>query len=42
MERPDPEHPNFSKMARYVEDEMEWVKPETDSGDVILFANPGT
>lgn len=37
MERPDPEHPNFSKMAQVVEDGLEWIKLETNPGDVILF-----
>ena len=37
MERPDPEHPNFSKMAQSVEDDLEWVKLETEPGDVVLF-----
>lgn len=37
MESPDPDHPNFSKMAQSTEDELEWVKLETEPGDVILF-----
>ena len=37
MERPDSAHPNFSKMAQSVEDELEWIKLETDPGDVVLF-----
>lgn len=37
MESPDPEHPNFSKMAQSTEDELEWIKLETKPGDVVLF-----
>lgn len=37
MEKPDAEHPNFSKIAQSVEDELDWIQIETEPGDVILF-----
>ncbi|WP_436517818.1 phytanoyl-CoA dioxygenase family protein [Ekhidna sp. To15] len=37
MESPDPDHPNFSKMAQSVENQLEWLQLETGPGDVVLF-----
>lgn len=37
MERPDPKHPNFSKICQDVEDRLTWVPIETNPGDLILF-----
>tara|TARA_Y100001972_G_C7665355_1_gene336229 strand:- start:4231 stop:5019 length:789 start_codon:yes stop_codon:yes gene_type:complete len=37
MERPYPNHPNFSKIKQEIEDELDWVQLETHPGDAILF-----
>ena len=37
MERPNPDHPNFSKIAQEVEDSIDWIRIETNPGDVIVF-----
>lgn len=37
MERPYPEHPTFSKIARSIEDSLPWLPIETEPGDVLLF-----
>ncbi len=37
MESPDPDHPNFSKITKSVEDDMKWTPIETEPGDVIFF-----
>jgi hypothetical protein len=37
MERPNPKHPAFSKIAQSIEDSLEWVPIETAPGDLLLF-----
>ncbi len=37
MEKPYAHAPNFSKISQSVEDSLNWVKLETEPGDVILF-----
>lgn len=37
MESPRPDHPSFTKIAKSVEDELDWVKIYTQPGDAVIF-----
>ena len=37
MERPFPDHPNFSKISQQIEDSLIWNPIETNPGDVLFF-----